>query len=183
MLLTGAACSGSNDVAAPTLTPLPSTSTSVITPSASPSISPSLVAKAGPPPKTPFTKEGAELFVRAYYATASRALVSGMTTDLRQYEGDACQCLGLADWIDGFHAKGEHFKGMGYQIHQIEQRESAGNSAVVAATWSMAHMPFVNRSGRQVDRSTAVHRQTDLLILYYVGRDWKIGKIIAGPPR
>src|SRR5689334_4228431 len=65
-------CTGSDAGSSPTLTPLPSSMlTSTADPSsATPSPSASLpAAKAGPPPRTPFTKQGAEVFVRSYYLT------------------------------------------------------------------------------------------------------------------
>src|SRR3954451_9027050 len=84
-----AGCTASDASTSPTLTPLPtapSTRSALPTPSPTPSVTPSLaVAKAGPPPKTPFTKQGAETFVRSYYLTANQALHQGRASYLARY--------------------------------------------------------------------------------------------------
>ena len=181
-------CGGADqDASSRTLTPLPSASSvpssapASTSPSAAPSKAP--VVRAGPPPKTPFTRAGAELFVRDYYATASEALRTGDARDLQNYVRAGCECAYQVQLLKRIHRKHEHFSGHGYVLHKVILKRMAGNAAVMRVSFSLRSMPLLDRTGRRVDRLTDVRLQTDELLLRYLSRHWAVERVFFGRPR
>ncbi|MFL6137459.1 MAG: hypothetical protein ACJ74O_06630 [Frankiaceae bacterium] len=181
-----ASCTASDARTSPTLTPLPSAasttsaSPSSVTPSASSSVP---LAKAGPPPKTPFTKQGAEVFVRSYYLTANQALNTGRTAVLRRYTRAGCECRSQIALIDRVAKKREHFEGDGYKLQALTVAKPIGNAAVATVTFSLRSMPLVDQSGHRVDKLTDVKRQTDQLFLRYLQGRWFVERVFFGGPQ
>jgi hypothetical protein len=177
-----AGCSGTNDEASPTLPSVTASHSSVpSTPDAT--TSPPQVVRAGPPPKTPFTKKGAELFVRDYYATTSDALRTADATDLRHYIRRGCECSYQVSLLDKLHKRHQHFVGRGYVLHRVRILDKVGNSAVVAVTFSLRRMPLVDRDGDRVDQLTDTRLQTDQLVLRYLAQRWFVERVFFGRAR
>jgi hypothetical protein len=174
-------CSGTNEEASPTLTPVTSSTATSAAP-ATTTAPPTQVVRAGPPPKTPFTKQGAELFIRDYYATSTRALLTARTADLVQYIRTQCTCRSEVATLRAFAEKHEHFVGHGFVVKSVRTVTLAGNAAVVAAIYSLRAMPLVDSSGRHVDRLTDVKRQKDQMLLRYINGRWAIERIFYGRP-
>lgn len=180
-----AGCSADASHASPTLGPLRSsapTSSPATPTSPGASTSPALVIKAGPPPKTPFTRDGAEQFVRAYYLTATQALLTAKTDDLRRYTRAGCECRHQIALIDQVASKGEHFIGRGYQLRQLHVQSPLGNATVARVTFALRAMPLVDARGRKVDQLTDVAQQTDELFLRYLNQRWYVERVFFGRP-
>jgi hypothetical protein len=178
-------CTASDAGTSPTLTPLPSTTltttaspTTSSTPSASPSL---LVAKAGPPPKTPFTKQGAEIFASSYYLTANQAMATGKVADLTAYSLPSCPCRRFAREIADFARKGEHIEARGYRLKRVASSALLGNVVPVAVTFSLDNLRVYDSQGRLVDGTTPIRSKTNTLLLFRRGDRWTIERIIGGP--
>jgi hypothetical protein len=138
--------------------------------------------------EAPFTKQGAEVFVRSYYLTLNAVIAAfpgtgeawSLAHALSLYGVKGCECrYTQAFFVKHVHA-GDRFIGEGYRIVSMRTVSAAGDSAVVTSTFSLSRVVTRNVAGRVVDVQDRIDRETDTFVVTHAGGSWRMTRQLIG---